>query len=556
MKIIFSSIITILIVGFTQIYGEIQFEETTELAGIYYSGRTYGSSWGDFNSDGWPDLFTGNHGPHGSGVRLYLNNADGTFTDISLELELTSILKKDIHTSSWADFDNDKDSDLLIAVGAAKGYGDGPNALLVNSNGRFTDEAKVLGLDYSYGRGRMPLWFDFNRDSFLDVLLINYPRPDLKASTALFKQEPKGFNKASEIKHDDKVWMGSIDDFLDQGNYILVLSSPTQVGFFDINKTPFNEKSNELGITSIRSIDFVLSDFNNDLKSDIFYSRAGWDAQNYRNDKVFFFTTSGFTDVTDNVGLDKPTACRGISSGDFDNDMDIDIYAVCSLWGLGKTYAIRNIPNLVYENIGNGTFSIQNAIGALGTIKGTGETVSVADYDQDGFLDLFVTNGWGTPDYEDGRSQLFRNKANDNNWLEIDLIGTKSNRDAIGTSMIVSANDTKQIRKQNGGMHYNAQNYQRLHFGLGNNTMVDSLIVHWPSGIVSGQKDIPVNQILKITEPEKSIPPSKQFTLGINSKQVKCNDNLSLVINHKSEPACVKQSSIAKLSDRGWVKEQ
>jgi len=92
-------------------------------------------------------------------------------------------------------------------------------------------------------------------------------------------------------------------------------------------------------------------------------------------------------------------------------------------------------------------------------------------------------------------------------------VGTISNRDGIGSQIILSSDDQKQIREQTGGMHYRAQNYQRIHFGLGNNELVDHIITYWQSGIVSAQKDIVTNQILKITEPSKSISPKKQLDL-------------------------------------------
>jgi len=197
-----------------------------------------------------------------------------------------------------------------------------------------------------------------------------------------------------------------------------------------------------------------------------------------------------------------PTACHSVVAGDFDNDMDEDLYLVC-------TQQAQNLPNRLYENLGDGRFTVvAEAGGASGSRLGRGDVVVTADYDRDGFLDLFVTNGKDpdSPFNKDGPHQLFRNEGNSNHWLEVDLKGTTSNRDGIGASVIVKAGGKVQIREQRGGMHRLAQNHQRLHFGLGPYAIVDKLEIHWPSGRIQGIENIRANQILQIQEEaEKSI---------------------------------------------------
>ena len=191
-----------------------------------------------------------------------------------------------------------------------------------------------------------------------------------------------------------------------------------------------------------------------------------------------------------------PTACHSVVAGDFDNDMDEDIYMVC-------TQQAQNLPNRLYENLGDGRFSVvPEAGGASGSRLGRGDVVATADYDQDGFLDLFVTNGKDpdSPFNKDGPHQLFRNQGNSNYWLEVDLKGTKSNRDGIGARVMVTAGGKTQVREQRGGMHRLAQNHQRLHFGLGQYAKVDKLQIHWPSGQIQNIENIQANQILQIEE--------------------------------------------------------
>ena len=191
------------------------------------------------------------------------------------------------------------------------------------------------------------------------------------------------------------------------------------------------------------------------------------------------------------------TACISVVAGDFDNDMDVDLYMTC-------TGPIMNLPNRLLENDGKGGFKmVPEAGGAAGSELGRGDVVVSADYDRDGFLDLFITNGADptSPFVADGPHQLFRNQGNSNHWLEIDLEGTVSNRDGIGSRVELKAGGVSQIREQTGGMHRIAQNHQRIHFGLGSHGVADRLTVTWPGGLVQNLKNIKADQVLHITEP-------------------------------------------------------
>jgi hypothetical protein len=210
------------------------------------------------------------------------------------------------------------------------------------------------------------------------------------------------------------------------------------------------------------------------------------------SDNLLIQTTDGFQDVTIASGVDAPTACQSVAAADFDNDMDIDIYLVC------RTPAI-NLPNILYENLGDGTFlAVSEAGGAEGSSVGRGESVATADYNEDGFMDIFITNG--NLLFSAGPHQLFKNVGNSNHWLEIDLEGVISNRDGIGSLLLATAGGTTQLREQSGGMHAYSQNHQRIHFGLAANTVVEHLTVQWPSGIEQEIYNIPADQIFHAVE--------------------------------------------------------
>lgn len=196
-----------------------------------------------------------------------------------------------------------------------------------------------------------------------------------------------------------------------------------------------------------------------------------------------------------------PVAAMNAVAGDFDNDMDLDVFILGS-GDAGKT------PNLLLLNNGKGEFDVvRNAGGASGLLVGVGDSVTTADIDGDGFLDILTASGGsmgrslGLPS-DNGRYQLFRNVGNGNHWLKIDLEGTRSNRDGIGAIVRVTAGGVTQTRVQDGGVHERGQNHARLHFGLARHAQVDKITVQWPSGVVQELQGIKANQVLRVRETE------------------------------------------------------
>lgn len=212
--------------------------------------------------------------------------------------------------------------------------------------------------------------------------------------------------------------------------------------------------------------------------------------------------SGGYSDGTVAAGLASPVQCVSATAGDFDNDMDLDLYLACRA-------GASNLQNVLYENQGNGTFkAVPNAGGAGGPVgtaiggsgAGTADSAVTADYDVDGFLDLFVTNGLNlVPKYYGGPYDLFHNQGNANHWIEIDLVGTLTERDAVGAQVKATANGVTQLRVKNGGYHRWSQDYTRTHFGLAGATTVD-IRVEWPSGSVETFEDVGVDKLYRITE--------------------------------------------------------
>jgi len=603
------------------------FEDVSAQAGIDHVGVSKGVSWGDFNGDGWPDLWACNHNFQPS---LWLNNGDGTFTDIILQVWSDSP-GLDTHGAAWGDADNDGDQDLLELVGAAFGEGSHPNRAYINQGGVFVESAAALGLEYPDASGYTPLWFDGNGDSRLDAILCNRRRYITNPPNTVFLNEGSSFRDVGAqigFLPENGSNFAMLSDVSGDGRLDLMLPGyPFPSVIFDITKPVLTDITDQVPGLPVdirwQITAAAVADLNGDMIPDFFLTgdKGGSDVYQVSDQELAFtlriysgpmgfdFTASGpvsfalyphpwlsrqhifigaggvhpddlnFTLDPDStwtwgiapadtsqpeaifVGYDpdlgqwtlgtplpdaetwngrvtstspvavvatrgfrqfapysqdyvvlsgdggyvttllpKLTACGSVVAGDFDNDMDLDIYLV-------STGPVANLPNILYRNQGDGTFlEVTNAGGASGSKRGEGESVALADYDRDGFLELWVTNGDEYGDFGSGPDQLFRNLAGTrqnppNHWLEVDLVGTVSNRDGIGARLFAYAGGVGQLREQNGGMHKYCQNHTRLHFGLAQNAVVDSLVVNWPSGFVSRLYDVSVDQILSVTEP-------------------------------------------------------
>ncbi|MEM8502078.1 MAG: FG-GAP-like repeat-containing protein [Cyanobacteria bacterium P01_D01_bin.1] len=505
----------------------ISFVEVTDTAGEFVSGRSYGAgAWGDFNGDGLPDLWVNNHfgtlnaeGDFSTfGRNLFVNNGDGTFTDVvnnGSGVFINSELQGDYHGAAWADFDNDGDQDLIQVVGGEgntaqlgeenTGEDSEPNRLYINDNGVLRDQAVEYGLSYNSAKAQAAIWLDYDNDGRLDLFHGSTDRADGLNPTTLFRQkadetfEDVGEDFLSDQFREKPVKFGGIGDLSNDSPYNLAFPGGQVTGILDIATSPFTDITEDI-VNRQRlkgAQDFAFADFNNDLLIDVYLPRFG------QGDRYFLNSAEGLigTDATPNdPDFDELEGTRfgaGVVAADFDNDMDVDIFV------LRGAQEARGVPNILYDNQGDGTFiTIANAGGILPADRGIRDNVTTADYDVDGFVDLFITNGTATA--TNGPQQLFRNQGNSNNWLQIDLQGVQTNRDGIGAKVYVTTADGKtQRRDQNGGVHERSQNHQRLHFGLAQNTEIESIRIEWPSGIVqeiANASDVQVNDVIVINE--------------------------------------------------------
>jgi Ca2+-binding RTX toxin-like protein len=294
----------------------------------------------------------------------------------------------------------------------------------------------------------------------------------------LLDANSSGVNGLAANRSTRGVYIGLVN-----GTWQIRLSSPN---FENIRSAVESDQA----ITNLTPINFTSVNPNTKALTNQFW-RFNSNTGQYVNDSV----AAGFT---------TPTLGQSTVEGDFDNDKDLDIYVV-------NSYASFDRPNILYENQGNGTFTaVAQAAGAAGTTLNpgwldfqVGSRVATADYDRNGFLDIFLGSTVGRSPrktYLANPNQLFQNQGNTNNWIEIDLQGTQSNREGIGARVLVTSGGTTQVREQGGNTHHFAQNSSILHFGLGQDTTITRIEIQWSSGVTQVLNNVTVNQVLDIVE--------------------------------------------------------
>jgi hypothetical protein len=275
-------------------------------------------------------------------------------------------------------------------------------------------------------------------------------------------------------------------DVLETGERTLLFANDRAGGF--------RQETSGFPIISGLSTTASWADYDNDGMLDVFVAMYDQTSRLLRNHGNGQWTT---------IPLGAPLQTSSGMWADYDNDGDLDLFITR---GQGTTTS-----NLFFTNNGNGTFT-PIAVGELTGDQARSAGCAWADYDNNGFLDLFVTGHSGFLE------RLYRNNGNGNRWLLVRLVGTVSNRSAIGAKVRVQAtifgHSTWQMRELGGGNRH--QNDLRAHFGLGDASNVTTLRIEWPSGIVQELANVAANQILTITEPAPLLP------LGCREFQIRC----------------------------------
>ena len=367
-----------------------------------------------------------------------------------------------VNDSAVADFDGDLLTDMILTRGALRPSG----ATLVGDS----HIEAWLRKDGAVPPGK---GFTFESDGEITVTL-DHTYMKLIQDSKVFVMDPDDLNSVIIVANEELSPEGSMSIEWEPAE------SQWRVRFFDVENSfqAYLQIDTVEPVTNLTMVDLDSPEF----------AHSTAHLQN---------SPSGLQRVYDS-GLNTPIFCVSIVAGDFDNDMDQDLYMVCRR-------GVDNFANRLYENQGDGTFVEHTGHGAEGPVGagfsfGVGESVVTADYDVDGFLDLYVTNGLlFYPVNEGGPENLFRNTGNDNHWLEIDLEGTTSNRDGVGAKVYVTAGGITQLREQNGGYHRWSQNHMRLHIGLADNTLAD-VTIEWPSGNVDNFTAVAADALYVATE--------------------------------------------------------
>ena len=493
----------------------------------------------DYDNDGWLDVFllsgTRRTGPvSGATNRLYRNNRDGTFTDVTKQAGLTS--------QAWAsgvtigDYNNDGFDDIFIS-------GWGGNLLYRNNgDGTFTEVTRAAGLDGHGTRWATGCtWVDYNRDGLLDLFISHYTVFDFQSVPPAGKNPnnnfrgvpvyvgPRGLQKETcqlyrnngDGTFTDVTRPAGIDratpsygltamaaDYLGNGWPDLYVASDSTPSLLFQNKQDgsFSEKGLELGLAvnedgnEQAGMGLATGDFDTDGAPDLLKTHFSEDtAVLYRN-----AGRGGFEDVTVRSGLGIETRYVGWGAGiqDFDNDGLPDLFWVTGsvfpeVEKLHPDYAYKT-PRVLFRNLGNGKFEeLTDSAGPALSEAHSSRGAAFGDFDNDGDVDILIMNMNEPP-------SLLRNDVaapgnGGGHWLKVRLIGVKSNRSAIGSTVVATYGGRRQAQAVTAQSSYLSVNDPRLHFGLGAARSAD-LEIRWPGGSLESIKAIPADQLVTIRE--------------------------------------------------------
>ena len=490
----------------------------------------------DYNNDGLLDIFFTNGAEIPSLKksdasfynRLYRNNGDGTFTDVTEKAGLAGVGYS--MGVAAGDYDNDGSVDLYVA-------GFNSNQLFHNNgDGTFTDVTEKAGVTGMIpGRGKpwsvTAGWFDYNNDGLLDLFVVNYL--DYAISTAhscqtdniidycspneyhgtpniLYKNNGDGtFTDVSRQSHISEFvgkGMGvAFADYDNDGFTDIFVSNDTFPNFLLHNNGDgtFTDVALEAGVAynesgkTVAGMGTDFRDIDNDGRPDIFHTAMFGDTfPLYRN-----LGNGQFEDITDMTGLSAMTArytAWGTGIFDFDNDGNKDIFAAGSAI-LDNSMEVNHKPypqpNFLYRNLGNRRLrDVSAQAGAGFSVPAAHRGAAFGDLDNDGKMDIVVT-------ILNGRPQLLMNRSqNHNHWIILKLVGVADNRDGLGTKVKITTASGVQYNQATTAIGYNSSSDKRVYFGLGGASTVDRIELAWPTGVKQVIENVKADQILTIVQ--------------------------------------------------------
>jgi len=518
------------------------FTEVSEEAGINHAFKIDLATFGggacvlDFDNDGFEDLYvTGGANPD----VLYKNNGDGTFTDVFETAGFTRTKEMYTQGATAADINRDGHKDIIVTTMnfLNENREIAPNLLYLNNgDGTFTDVTNAWGLGAFKVNSMGATFGDINADGYPDLFVGNY-FTNSTAGFSIYNEQTitNSFRPSLDflfvnvggeyfvdvrefygLDHESFGFQGMFTDYDNDRDLDLYIvndfgfrSTPNLMFRNDFPEKKLTERSINLALNfGMNAMGVASTDINNDGWMDYFVTNLGTSLFNLNRGNG-----EGFVDRTVSLNLAVPVIEREVYTGppvswganffDFDHDTDEDLF-ICN-GALNPT--IRVNPNLFFE-LDNGKFEeVGEAYGLADLRIGRGSVVF--DYDNDGDLDLFVVNQIPrdiTSTIPEARCLLFRNDVADGNWLQVELEGVQADKNGLGSRVEALVDGKLLIQEIHGGGSHISQNTTIAHFGLADATEVEELTIKWVGGNTQTLRNVTANQKIKITEEMNAMP--------------------------------------------------